>query len=293
MNKKIWLILLIGVLLISGCSGGGGGNGSNDDSENNGDNAGDYISGGVLQPSLTDDTQIIFLHHSTGGCIWGGGVSNWFTNYNIANNKQYNITERAYPKSTPYGWNNYPYDYWNIWVNHEGNVRYEEEDTLELLSRDYQVIIWKHCFPVSNIGLDKGNPNISSSTKTIENYQLQYNALKDKMHDFPNVRFILWTGAALVKGGTTPENAERARRFFSWVKDTWDEPGDNIYIWDFYKLETDGGSYMKNEYASNLSDSHPNGTFSATVAPYFCHRIIDVIQGRGDIHSRTGKDMTY
>lgn len=262
---KALLILAVMMFVFSGCGGGGG--------------------------VKEDDVKIIFLHHSTGGCIWDGGVANWFTNYNTINSKSYQIAERAYPKDSPYGWNNYPYDYWNIWVNHAGNTQYQEEDTLELLSQTYKVVIWKHCFPVSNIGSDTGSPDITSSTKSIENYKLQYNALKNKMLQFSDVRFIVWTGSARIETETDLNQAQRAQQFFNWVKNSWDETGDNIYIWDFYQLETEGGLYLLSEYSAG--DSHPNSTFSNTVAPYFCHRIVDVIQGRGDTDSIIGKDMEY
>jgi len=68
----------------------------------------------------------------------------------------------------------------------------------------------------------------------------------------------------------------------------WVEPGDSIYIWDFFELETEGGLYLKNEYAQSPTDSHPNPTFSARAAAYLCNRIIDVIEGRGDTDSLTG-----
>jgi hypothetical protein len=232
---------------------------------------------------------IILLHHSTGGCVWAGGVPEWFTAYNSSNQVNYAITERAYPKSSPYGWENYPYDYWNIWVNHAGYSQYLDEDTLELLTPNYDVIVFKHCFPVSGLGSDPGNADIASDTKTIENYKLQYNALKTKMHEFSSNRFIIWTGAALLEANTTPEQATNAFNFFEWVKNIWDEPGDNIFVWDFYTLETGGGIYLVLSNAENASDDHPNTNFCKSVAPYFGQRVVNVIIGNGDTSSITGQ----
>lgn len=240
------------------------------------------------QDSLGDNAKIILLHHSTGGRIWSGGVPARFSEYNSRHGSSYSIIEQPFPKSAPYGWNNYPYDYWNIWIDNAGDDPYLQEPTLEMLTQDYDVIVWKHCYPVSDIQPDTGSPSISSSTKKIENYKLQYEALKDKMREFPQTRFIVWTGAALVQGATTEDKGMRARAFFEWVKNEWDEPGDNIYIWDFFELETEGGLYLKNEYAQSPTDSHPNSTFSARAAAYLCNRIIDVIEGRGDAGSLTG-----
>jgi hypothetical protein len=36
--------------------------------------------------------------------------------HNIDFNIKYIIHELFFPKSAPYGWHNYPYDYYNIWV---------------------------------------------------------------------------------------------------------------------------------------------------------------------------------
>jgi hypothetical protein len=235
---------------------------------------------------LGTSAKIIFLHHSTGGVIWGGGVANSIASYNTAHSTSYQITERAFPSGSPYPWDNYPYDYWNIWVSHAGSTAYMTEPTLEMLAPQYNVIVWKHCFPVSGIGADTGSASVSSSNKTLENYKLQYAALKTKMRSFPNTRFIVWTGSALIQSETNAASAARAQEFANWVKNTWDEKGDNIFVWDFRQLETEGGLYLLAKYSAG--DSHPNSTLANTIAPYFAQRIVDVIQGRGDTASITG-----
>jgi len=233
--------------------------------------------------------RIIFLHHSTGECIWNGGVAAWFQAYNAAHKTDYRITEQNFPKDSPYGWENYPYDYWNIWVNHAGNSPYKNEPTLEILARTYNVIVFKHCFPVSGIEADTGRGDARSSEKRLENYKLQYEALKGKLRQFPQVKFILWTGAVQVQADMDEPTARRAKAFFDWVRTRWDEKGDNIFLWDFYELETEGGLYLKAQYAQAAGDSHPNEGFSRKVAPYFCQRVVDVIAGRGDTTKITGQ----
>jgi hypothetical protein len=234
--------------------------------------------------------RILFLHHSTGECVWNGGVQDWFAAHNKANKTEYEITEQGFPKDDPYGWNNYPYDYWNIWVRHAGSKPHQTEPTLEMLTQKYDVIVFKHCFPVSAIEPDTGKADVAGEDKRSENYKLQYAALKSKLRTFPKTKFILWTGAALVEGETDEAAARRAKAFFDWVRAKWSEPGDNIYLWDFYALETEGGLYLKAAHASG--DSHPNERFSKKVAPLLCQRIVDVIRGTGDwrnIKGRVGK----
>jgi len=253
-------------------------------------------------------TKIIFLHHSTGGNIWQGNrstlkslyqrrilkesaVTAWFKKYNQVNSTQYQITEQAFPKKTPYGWKNYPYDYYNIWVKNAGNEPYQGESTLELLTKDYDVVIWKHCYPVGNIKADTGSPDVNSEEKRLENYKLQYEALKTKMHEFPDTRFIVWTGAALVKSWTNEDEAKRTRQFFDWVKSEWDEPNDNIYLWDLYELETEGGLFLKEEFAMTPNNPHPNNKFSGKAATLFSQRVVDVVENNGAKTSLTGESL--
>jgi hypothetical protein len=238
------------------------------------------------QGALPADSRIIYLHHSTGELIWKGGVPEWLAGHNAKNGTRYAIEERAFPSGDPYPWKNYPYDYWNIWVRHAGSAAFMTEPTLEMLTGTYQVIVFKHCFPVSNIRAD-GVSDVGSEDRTLANYRLQYDALKAKLRSFPRTRFLVWTGAALRAADTSPEKADRAKQFFDWVKDTWDEKGDNIYVWDFFALETDGGRFLAPSHASE--DSHPNEKFAAEVAPIFGRRLIEVISGRGDSGSLTGE----
>ena len=79
------------------------------------------------------DMNIIFLHHSTGEHLWNGKpptlinkvvgkisndlaakmnnngiIPSLFEEYNRENEKYYKINELTFPKTDPYGWNNFP-----------------------------------------------------------------------------------------------------------------------------------------------------------------------------------------
>ncbi len=235
----------------------------------------------------------IFLHHSTGYTVLLGKTNNYMykvTNkgdvqkyierYNRSNKTNYQITERFYPKKEPYGWKNYPYDYYNIWVKNSGNEPYLEEATLEILTREYDLIIFKHCFPVSRIQPDSGTPDMDSEIKSLENYKLQYIALREKMHQFPNNKFIVWTPAVNTQKLMAEDEALRTREFHNWIVNDWDEKGDNIFIWDFYSYETEGGLYLAEKNAVSSENSHPNIKFASRVAPIFARYIIDVIESK-------------
>jgi hypothetical protein len=240
-----------------------------------------------------DMTKAIFLHHSTGKRIWlgsthryvykitkRGDVESYFKKYNKKNNVSYIIKEQAFPAESPYGWRNNVYDYYNIWVKNAGEKSYKNEPTLEILTKENDVIIFKHCFPLTKIKEDTGIPNIDSEVRSIENYKLQYTALKKKMHEFPGKKFIVWTPAVHVKNNLSHEEAQRTNNFYKWVIDEWDEKGDNIFVFDFYQYETEGGLYLLDKYASGPKDSHPNRQLSGRIAPLFAQFVIDVIEGK-------------
>ncbi len=243
----------------------------------------------VLKMPPKADVKVLFLHHSTGKNIWDGGVPEHFKEHYKLSGKDYAIVEQAFPKSSPYGWHNYPYDHYNIWVKHAGKDPYMREPTLEMITEHYDVVVFKHCFPVSDILPDTGSPDINSPEKKLENYKPQYLALKQKLSEFPDTKFIVWTGAALVENSTSEGNAQRAKEFFDWVKNVWDDPGDNVFIWDLWTIETGGGIYMKEDKAVSGTDSHPNSEFSERAALLFFRRAIDVIEGRGDSGNITGE----
>lgn len=227
---------------------------------------------------MTGTVRIAYLHHSTGGNVWEGGVPEAIAAWNAAHGTDYRIAETWYPAST----DNMPYDFWRHWVSGGGAA-------LDALAADNEVIVFKHCFPVSDLEADDGAPSVSSARKTPANYRLQYAALRDRMRAFPGRRFVVWTGPALTAAATTPAAAGRARDFAAWVTGTWDEAGDNVYVWDFRELETSGGLYLPDGNAAAADDSHPNGALAALAGPLAARRIIDVIEGRGDAGSLTGR----
>ena len=239
------------------------------------------------------DQRIVLLRHSTGGNVFDeGGVAKWFRNFNAENGTSYDISMRAYPDS-PYSWKNYPYDYWNLWVNSKSpaNPNSSGVDTLENLAREYDMIIFKHCFPGSDIESDSGSSSVSSSRKTLGNYKLQYRALRDKFDSMPETIFMVWTLAPRHRMNTSKSQAARAKQFVDWVRDSWlTEDGKahpNIFVFDFWsnvaetrqrpaKGETNTLRY-EYERSHRDSDSHPNSTANRTVGPIFAQQVVDAI----------------
>ena len=110
---------------------------------------------------------------------------------------------------------------------------------------------------------------------------MQYEALKGSMHTYPDTEFIVWTLAVMREEDLSEDQAARAKEFVEWVKREWDEPDDNIHVWDFYEYETtsadgkDQSLYLRPEYSTD--DSHPSESFNLATAPFLCEKIVNII----------------
>jgi hypothetical protein len=100
------------------------------------------------------------------------------------------------------------------------------------------------------------------------------------MHEFPNNKFIVWTPAVYTKKNLSEEEGKRTQQFYKWMIDEWDEKGDNIYIWDFYKYETEGSLFLMDKNAYSPENSHPGAKFAGKIAVLFCKFVTDVIESR-------------
>lgn len=250
---------------------------------------------GLCGYSVAADTdEVIFLHHSTGsGVYYQGEVSNWISDYNTDNGTAYRITARPYPNE-PYDWENYPYDYWNLWVNGACDSGQSGIACLDTLMNTYNVIIYKHCFPGAAVQPDTGSPDIRSSRKSLENYKLQYRALRSMMAGYPDTKFIVWTLAPLHRDATNPDEALRAKAFVDWVRDDFlrenGEVPSNIFVFDFWGIVAESDESPENgavnclkydyEKSHSDSDSHPNEAANRVAGPLLAKFIVDVIEGR-------------
>ncbi len=229
--------------------------------------------------------RIGFLTHSVGSALYQEGkIAEWFTDYNATHGTGFTIQRRSYP-AEPYPWENNPYDYWNVWVN--GSC--SEECFPSLLER-FDIVIMKHCYTAARIEADINAPDIGSDRKSVENYKLQYRALRDLFDNHPGTKFIVFTLTPRHRLRTDAAQASRAKSFADWVKNEWlQEDGkehSNIYVFDFWSLlaETDPtpekGSVNCLRYAyekdHSSDNSHPNLLANETVGPVFAQYIADV-----------------
>lgn len=244
-------------------------------------------------PMVPDDLDpdaltVLYLHHSTGLNIWQGGVPELVAGRRAADGRPVQIVERSFPDK-PYPWDNNPYDYWTLWVDHSGDDREQGQATLEDLVGAYDVVVWKNCFLAGDMVPDDGRPDVTSPVRTLANYRLQYEALRDAMRRFPETTFLVWTLPPKAQTDTDPVAAGLAREFAAWVRDEWDEPGDNIALWDYRAIAApDDDLYLPARSAVGERDSHPNARLASAAAPLFVERLFDVIDHGPDATPASG-----
>ena len=226
-------------------------------------------------------TNVIFVHHSTGGnLIAQGQVRERLTEagYDFWDH-DYNYPGLTLPDGTLVG---YSYNIPDDNTDPDGLAALFEQKVYRLpvnaLSAllQHQVIIFKSCFPVSDI----------RSEEQLETYQQYYLSIRDVIAQHPDRLFIAMTPPPLVPESTTPENAARAREFADWlVSDEYRAGVPNLAVFDFFDAlaEDDPASpevnMLRAEYRPEaVGDSHPNELANQEVGPQFADFIIAAVE---------------
>jgi hypothetical protein len=244
----------------------------------------------------------ILLHHSVGGNVYTEGqVTAWITNYNIAHGTNFQIDEHSYPDS-PWPWNNYPYDYWKLWVDGSCNNSDADIACLDQIAANYELVIFKHCFP----GADLRDTELTTdlSIKTNENYKYLYRQLLKKFDSMPNKKFLIWTLAPENSRSTDKEQGTNAYNFVQWVKYIWrTEDGKlhpNVFVFDFFGLVAEMSSNpasgiqygLKTVYQRSTTDGHPNTTANLMVGPLFAQAVVDILKTPTSIDIATSHNFS-
>lgn len=222
---------------------------------------------GLLAPvgvhAQDEPIQVLFMHHSTGlGVIEQGGVRERFTalGYEFWDHG-YNDEGVVDPAGNHLGIN------WDVpgdntdpdgWY-HIFNQPVTDPPTnvfSHMLQAD--VIIFKSCFPTSNI----------YDEAMFETYRDYYLSIRDVIDQHPDKLFIPFTPPPLVSNETTLENAARAQRWATYLasEEYWGGH-PNIAVFDFFHLLADEDGFLRAEYRGDEWDSHPNEVANQAIGP--------------------------
>jgi hypothetical protein len=213
-------------------------------------------------------TNVIFLHHSTGrALIQEGGVRERLTAAGFQFwDHDYNWEGLSRPDGTLAG---YSYSIPGDNTDPDGLARLFAQRVyawpLNAFSGllQHEVIIFKSCFPVSNIESDE-------QLAEDKGYYRQIRAVIDK---HPEHFFILLTQPPLNPAETTPEAAARARALADWLASPEFLAGHpNLAVFNFFDLLAESDpqapdyNMLRAAYRHG-TDSHPNTAANETIGP--------------------------
>lgn len=222
----------------------------------------------------------IFLHHSTGGNIWGPNgssvsVPDEIDKYNAAKglkgDDKVSFRERWFAPGDN--------EWYIVRDFFEGNLNNEDFD---FYCDNFEIIMIKSCFPSSDIK-GEGRAGENPTNKTIYNYKEHWRAIVRIMAQHPDNFFVIWTNAPQESGSTTASEAGLSKEFCNWAKNILAEGKDevygafppNVYVFDFFSKLTDANGYMKTDYRTRSGDSHPNSAATELVAPQLVKEVFD------------------
>lgn len=224
----------------------------------------------------------IFLHHSTGGCIWGpnGGtvsVPQQMALYNTAH---------GYTGSNAVTMNETWFPAWsdNEWVTWHGIFEQNNPENISNYFADNPIIMIKSCFPASSMSA-WGSPSdtLNPSQKTVYNYKWHWRHIVEVMRAHPEHFFVIWTNAPLTQGSSNATEALLSHQFCRWAKDTLAQGLDplctdfpeNVYVFDFFHKLVNSSWFLPLNLAASAGDSHPNAAATALVAPQLVTEVFD------------------
>ncbi|MFH1119965.1 MAG: BACON domain-containing carbohydrate-binding protein [Bacteroidota bacterium] len=224
-----------------------------------------------------------FLHHSTGLNIWGPNGSSTsipqeISNYNTLHGYTGSGAVTMGQQWWPSGGNN-EWEYWHrIFDNEVAGLN------IFSVMNNNKIVVIKSCFPSSEMtGIGQPSDTLTPTVKSIYNHKWHWRNIVAVMASRPQNFFAIWTNAPHVQGNTNPAAAALAKQFTTWAKDTLAQGLDpemgafppNIYVFHYFSKLTDANGYQLPQYAVSSSDSHPNGTATALVAPQFVNEIFN------------------
>jgi hypothetical protein len=217
-------------------------------------------------PSGADFRRVIFLHHSTGAnLIEQGGVRQRLAGLGYEfYDHGYNEDGLVLADGTWTGRNfNVPDDNTNPdgFATIFAQPLHDPPDNTFSYLMQYDVIVFKSCFPVSLI----------ESDAQLAEYESYYLSIRDRMDQYPNKIFIVVTNPPEIPADSDAEMAARARAFTHWLaSDEYLSGHPNVFTFNFFDLLADPPDNMlRAEYRTDEYDAHPNQLANQTIGPLF------------------------
>ena len=210
-------------------------------------------------------TRIIFLHHSCGhNLIEQGGVREGFTALGYEfydhgyNGDGLRLADGSYSGDN--------FDVPNDNTDPDGLAEifaqplHDPPDNTFSHLMEYDVIAFKSCYPVSNIGDDE----------QLNEYKSYYLAIRDRIDQYPDKLFIIVTQPPQVPAESDPQEGARARAFADWLaSDEFLTGHPNLFTFDFFGHLAGADDFLRPEYRGDEYDAHPNEQANRAIGPLF------------------------
>ncbi len=257
------------------------------------------------QASAVED-DIVFIHHSCGNNFLNQGLKTQLLakDYIDEVNDIYYGDDLQPDDGRPDSLGGTPGDntnmnHWVMWFNdYLSGIQ-----TFDCSNGSNRIIMFKSCYPISNISSDGREPGDPfSSSQTMANYKSvfrkyndadgvytrsgnDYNPLEQVFAQNPDILFIAVTAPPRHFGpsdATNDTEAQRARNFNNWLKNEWLDGyrasiiGQmNVAVFDWFDVLAYPSDHavhpnrLKEEYGGANGDSHPNSTANSESAEVF------------------------
>ena len=226
--------------------------------------------------------KLIFIHHSTGENWLRDGYGN--LGRTLADNNYF-------VSDTNYGWgpdgigDRTDIPNWLEWFGEQRNENaltalYQESaqnsaDITRTLSDpggENEVILFKSCFPNSDLGGNPNDPPTPGEDMSVGNAKFVYQSILPYFASRPDKMFVAITAPPL----SDATHAQNARAFNQWLLNDWlaGYEGNNVFVFDFFTVLTGTNNHHRYNngkiehvfsdgkntslYASAEGDDHPN-----------------------------------
>lgn len=233
---------------------------------------------GMLTPlQAQEPVRIVWLHHSCGqNLIEQGGVREGLTALGYEfydhgyNDEGLRLADGSYAGrnfDVP-GDNTDPDGLAEIF----GQPLHDPPDNTFSYLMQYDVIAFKSCYPVSNIGSDE----------QLAEYQAYYLTIRARVAQHPEKLFVDVTQPPQVPGSSDRDEARRARALADWLNSGQFLGGQpNLVTFDFFGHLAADDNFLRREYRVDNQDAHPNERANREIGPRFVEFLDQAIQSFG------------
>ena len=232
------------------------------------------------QKDRGDFTDVVFLHHSVGAnLIRQGSLRERLTASGFRFwDQDYNQTGLTGPDGKPRGYaywipgdNTNPDGYAGLFAQRVYGLPWNALSGL----LQHEVIVFKSCYPVSDIRTDG----------MLEEYRSYYRSVRSVMDRHPDHVFIVVTPPPLNPASTSAPAAARARSFADWLGSAdFLEGHPNVFTFDLFgnledKNPASPEAHMLRRDYRDGDDSHPNAAANRAIAPLLADLIASSARG--------------